>query len=226
MKLYINSEHLNQPANDIIIQFHETMTGYKHIRLLECKLYNSWYNITKENNRFNFTVDKKPSVKVLEEGNYNIESLVQAIGRAKMINFKRVHATSKTLMILEEKYKIDFTKPNNFAKLLGFEENVYNKTQISQHRANFLPVSEYVVHCDIIDSPTNYINGKRADYLQILTLRDTNEICEKVTYSYPNSISVPIKHTSLNSIKIWITDQNGSNIDFHGYPISYQLELL
>jgi len=227
MKLYINSEHLNQPTNDITVHFHETLIGYKHIRLFECKLYNSWYNITKENNILTFTMTgkKEPSIKVIEPGNYNVETLSQAIGRIKFINFKRMHATGKTLLILDEKYKVDFTSPKNYAKMLGFEEKVYEKTQISQNRANFLPVSEYVVHCDIIDTQ-DYINGKRCDYLQILTLQDTNEICEQVTYSYPNSIPVPIKHIPLNSIKIWITDQNGNNIDFHGYPITYQLELL
>ena len=226
MKLYINTKHLNQTGNDVTIHFHETLTGYKHIRLLECKLYNSWFNITENNNRLKFITTGKPSsIKVIEPGNYNVDTLSQAIGRIKFINFKRMHATGKTFMMLDDTVKLDFRTPKNFAKILGFEEKMYNSSQISQNRANFLPVSEYVVHCDIIDTQ-DYINGKRCDYLQILTLQDTQEISRQVTYSFPNSISVPIKHTPLNSIRIWITDQKNNPIDFHNHPISYQLELL
>lgn len=226
MKLYINSEHLNQPATDITVHFHETLTGYKYIKLLECKMYNSWYNITENNNKLVFSVSGKQFTKEIDPGNYSVETLAQAVGRVKMINFKRMPATGKTLLLLDDTAKVDFSNHKNFANILGFKNKLYTTSQISSKKANFLTVSEYVVHCDIIDTPTNYINGKRTDYLQILTLQDTKDIGDQVSYSYPNAIPVPIKHTSLNRIRIWITDQNGGSIDFHGYPISYQLELL
>jgi len=226
MKLYVNTAYLNQNSDDVTIQFHETLTGYKYIRLRECKLYNSWYNITENNNILKFTITgKQPAVKVIEPGNYNVDTLSQAIGRIKFINFKRMHATGKTLLLLDDTYKLDFRVKKNFAEILGFDQKLYTSSQISPNRANFLPVSEYVVHCDIIDTQ-NYINGQRCDYLQILTLQDTQEINKQVTYSFPNPIQVQITNLPINSIRIWVTDQNNNPINFHNYPISYQLELL
>ena len=152
MKLYICKEH-----NNIVINFSETLTGYTHIRLLECKLNNSWYNITNENNEIVFSIDNKNSTKVIEPGNYNVETLSQAIGRTKLINFKRVLPTGKTQMVLDDKVKVNFSRPKNFARILGFKEIEYSKSGISPYKANFLPVTEYVVRCNLIDTPTNYI---------------------------------------------------------------------
>ena len=221
MKLYICKEH-----NNIVINFSETLTGYTHIRLLECKLNNSWYNITNENNEIVFSIDNKNSTKVIEPGNYNVETLSQAIGRTKLINFKRVLPTGKTQMILDDKVKVNFSRPKNFARILGFKEIEYSKSGISPYKANFLPVTEYVVRCNLIDTPTNYINDKRSNYLQVLTLQDKGEIGKAVTYSFPTSVPVPIKKTDITSLRIWITGQNEELINFNGYPISFQLELI
>ena len=142
MKLYICEE-----SSDITVPFQETLTGYSQIRLLECKLYNSWYNITGANNEIAFTIGKKASVKKLEPGNYNVETLSQAIGRKTKIDFRRVLPTGKTQMVLDDDVKVNFSRKKNFAKLLGFEEQEYDKSDFSPYKANFLPVTEYVVHC-------------------------------------------------------------------------------
>ena len=129
-------------------------------------------------------------------------------------------------MVLDDNVKVDFSKPKNFANLLGFEEREYEKSTISPRKANFLTVTEYVVHCDIIDTPTNYINGKRSNYLQVLTLKDKGEIGKAVEYNFPSAVPVPIKKTDITSLRIWITNQNEEKIEFNGFPICFQLELI
>ena len=221
MKLYIC-----ETSNDITVNFQETLTGYSQIRLLECKLYNSWYNITEANNELSFTIGHKSGLKKLEPGNYNVETLTQVIGRATKINFKRVQPTGKTQMVLDDNVKVNFSKPKNFANLLGFEEREYEKSTTSPRKANFLTVTEYVVHCDIIDTPTNYINGKRSNYLQVLTLKDKGEIDKCAMYDFSSAVPVPIKKTDITSLRIWITNQNEEKIEFNGFPICFQLELI
>ena len=226
MKLYINSKYLdNQNANDITINFNPALVGYSKIRLLQCKLYNSWYNITELNNKLYCHNGIKWTTKTLPPGNYNISTLNNMLN--KNITLKHNDATGKINIKLDNNFKIDFTKDDSFAELLGFNKKIFDKeNQTGAFRSDFSPVKDYAIYCDIIDSPNNYFNGERSRYLEILPLRNTIDISDEVSYEFPDSIYTEIRQSEKFNINLSITQVNGNNINFHGFPVSYVLELI
>ena len=229
----------SRTGEPISVNFNPSITigEFKHIRLLQCTLYNSWYNITPANNVLRFKVLKGGyKTKTLKPGNYNIETLNEAIDLPNNITFHKSKPTGRVKLKLSNDWEVIFHYARNFAGLLGFNEEKISSSQEGPKPANFLSVSQYVIHCDAIDRAENYvaggegewIKGKPADYLQILPLRETREVCEKVVYDVKNPTNMPLKRDGagvLSSMKIWITDQNGKPIDFHRYPYSLCIEL-
>ena len=212
---------------------------FTHIQLLSCDLHNSWYNVTSENNTLKFRPGNKEGLKTMKikSGNYNIHSLNEAINRnsnlgGKKILFEKHKPTGKVRLNVPNDFEIMFKEGKNFAALLGFDEEKATAGKYGEKRANFLTVKKYIVHCDAVDRADNYadsgcMNLRPADYLQILPVRDTTDICEQVFYDFSNPVKMPLKKTSyLSSIKIWFTDQNGQDIDFNGFPVSVCVELI
>ena len=213
-----------------------TISDFKHIRLLQCTLFNSWHNITPANNVLRHQVSRGGhKTKILEPGNYNIETLNEAIDLPN-ITFTKSKPTGRVKLNLSKDWEVEFDYEKNFASLLGFGEKRLSKSQEGPKPANFLTVSQYVVHCDAIDKAKNYVTsgedewleGNPSDYLETLPVRETREISEKVVYDIKNPTNMPLKSDGagvLSSMKIWITDQNGKSVDFHGYPYSLCIEL-
>ena len=235
MKIWINSK----TGEPVTVNFDPCITlgdTFKCIQLLQCTLYNSWYNVTPANNVLRWKTPKQGiKTKTLKPGNYNIDTLNEAIKLPDNITFHRVKERGTTRLQLSNDWEILFASKRNFAGLLGFNSDKLSGTQESPNRANFIPVSEYIIHCSAIDSDENYvangesqwIEGKRADYLEVLPLRETAEVCEKVVYNMENPTKMPLKCGGgvLSSMKIWITDQDGKTVDFNGFPYSLCIEL-
>ena len=214
-----------------------TLGEFKYIRLLHCTLYNSWFNITPANNVLRYkSLKQGVKTKTLKPGNYNIETLNEEIELPNNITFHKAKPRGNVRLQLSNDYEILFAYKRNFAALLGFIEEKISTSKESPNRANFISVSHYIIHCDAIDRAENYvaggtsqwIEGKPADYLQILPLRETKEVCEKVIYDIENPINMPLKRAGgvLSSMKICITDQDGEPVNFNGYPYSLCIELL
>ncbi len=228
MIIWINKTNVNfNPSIDL--------SKYTSIQLRYCTLYNSWYNITEENNILRYRVSNSQwKIKSLKPGNYNIDTLTEVIGLPEKIAFRKIKPTGKTYLDLAKDWKIDFTYQKNFASLVGFNNILVEKSRESHNKANFINVEEYIVHCDAIDRANNYVSiggssntAVPNNYLQILPLKDTKEICEKVIYDISNPTPMPLKRMSnLSSINIWITDQLGRPVDFNNYPYIFCLELV
>ncbi len=80
MKIFIDQ--------NAILQLPKSLLGFSKIRLLECRLYNSWFNINK-NNRLKFHNGTKWLNKKIEAGNYNIESLAERLGKITTLKLKQ-----------------------------------------------------------------------------------------------------------------------------------------
>ena len=206
--------------------------GFRHIQLLQCTLYNSWFNVTAANNVLIYKAGNRGiKTKRLAFGNYNIETLNDSINLPNSITFLKHKPTGRVKAVLADKWEIMFNEERNFADLLGFKKEKVSENKLGERRANFITVSEYIIHCDVIDRADNYVgsgpDARPADYLQVLPLRDTKEICEKVIYNVACPIAMPLKSVDyINSMRIWITDQDGRPINFNGFPVSVCIELL
>ena len=207
--------------------------GYTKIGLLRFSLHNSWFNITMENNVLRYWDSKGWKTKILRPGNYNIDTLSNSIKLGDNVKIKRIEYTGHTYIAIQNNYKIDFTHPRNFASLLGFDNKILTTSQTSPRRASFLTVSEYRIHCNLIDTSKTRLTksgnatARPSNFLEILPLREHHPLYEKVVYENKNCmLPMPLsKDNNISYIKIWVTDQYNQPVDFNGWPFTFIVEL-
>ena len=82
---------------------------FSFIRLKQCTLYNSWFNINATNNVLKFkTANGKVNTKTIKPGNYNIETLNEEINLPNNITFHKSKPTGRTLLKLSKDWEILF----------------------------------------------------------------------------------------------------------------------
>ncbi len=86
-------------------------------------------------------------------------------------------------MKLSARFEVDFSHEKNLSKLLGFQEETYSRrTQIASEVHNLLPIKEYIVHADVVDSRHNILNGHRCNILDMLPAKYVFNNNERTTY--------------------------------------------
>jgi hypothetical protein len=149
-------------------------------------------NISEKNNKFIYSVDggvKYITIKI-ETGAYEITSLESEIKRQMTLN-KHYNANSTPssyyinigvkletfhsfIDITDDKYKVDFTKPNTIRELLGFESKLLGKGyNISDNTVQITKSPIMTLHSDLISN--SYHNG----------------IEDNILYSFPSYL-VPV----------------------------------
>lgn len=100
----------------------------------------------------------------------------------------------------------------------------------SEYGVKIDPITNYYVHCDLIQRKNNLFRNIKgycteSDILCILPVDTSKRWWDTVTYNNLNCIFKPNKK-EINSLTLWISDEDGNHIDFNGYPILYELEVL
>jgi len=171
----------------------------------------------------------------LPEGHYNTESIVKEL-QSSFEYYKK-----KGKMVLET------NNPNSVLKITTAAGNTLNTNQpkevsVDYSLANFLGIGRnmkkeeyikklnspscYFIHCDLIDSAKNFLNGKKSDLLAKVDVR--GKPYEKVSYNIDSSQNVFRDASTdkfINSIAISVKDENGELFDFKGLPLLFELEL-
>ena len=126
--------------------------------------YNTIYNITKENNVFNFSKDGGRTLNsiLINPGAYELKEIDSEIknrtGLKESISIQPQISTGKVIMTLGENVVIDFTKENSLSKLLGFEKKVYKDgINKSENFANITNITDINIECDLVNG--HYSNG-------------------------------------------------------------------
>ena len=112
-------------ANDVIIYFENPLErGFEYIRLINCSLFNSWYNL-KKRGEICFVDNSITTTKTIPPGNYSLQS----IGKKMQELFEKEYVTVKfddvkAPIVLENPYnnKIIFDRDLTF--LLGLNGNM------------------------------------------------------------------------------------------------------
>ncbi len=225
-------------SSDLTIHLEETLCNYSKIALIECSLHHSWYNITEDNNIFRFK-DRNGHlyVQAIPPGRYNLQELqsrmYEGIHYLLRIRISRTEDINRLYFNLGRREEVDFSHEKNFSKLLGFKEKKYKhsgtrstKQYYSKHVSIILPIREYLIQCDIIESKDNLIDGHRCDILDVLPAKETYNTRESTTYCRKTVIYKNINKRDITSMRLWITDDDAKIIDFRGYKIHYKLEII
>jgi len=171
----------------------------------------------------------------LPEGHYNVESI------AKELKSSFEHYKKKVKLVLET------NNPNSVLKITTVAANLGNSNQakevsVDYSLANFLGIGRtlrkeeyikklnspscYFIHCDLVDSTKNFLNGKKTNLLAKVDV--IGKPYEKVSYnidSSQNAFRDASTDKFINSITISVKDENGEIFDFKGLPILFELEL-
>jgi len=165
----------------------------------------------------------------LPEGRYNVESIAKEL-KSSFEHYKKI-----------AKLDIETNKPNSVLKITNWETKT-KEISVDWSLSNFLGIGRklqeatyvkklnspscYFVHCNLIDSTKNLLNGKKSSLLAQLDIR--GKPYEKVSYTVDSSQNVfrdASTDKSFNSVTLTVKDENGGPFDFHNFPLLFELEL-
>jgi hypothetical protein len=112
---------------------------------------------------------------------------------------------------------------NDMPILLGFLAGDYTTTQYGSKVPDInLGRDLYQINCDLVDE--SYTNGVSSQVLFKFT-PNVGPYFNIEQVPQPEPIWLPISKASFNSVRVWITDQMGRELDFQGENIQYQIVL-
>ena len=125
-------------------------------------------------------------------------------------------------MFLKNNYEVDFRKDKSVNSLLGFHSNLCTSgLHESGKMVNILTINSILVNTDIISG--SYVNG----FTQPTIYAFFPDVSPGyITIENPhNLLYLPITADTINSITIWLTDQNGNELNLQGENLSMRFHL-
>ena len=197
--------------------------------LLSIDLFNSIPNITRLNNVLKYSKDGCNTwVNIeLDTGSYKLSAISNVIQRLMANNgdydqnvdnpyFITITANLSELKsivhISNDNHKIDFSVPNSIEIVLGFMNETIGVRYIeSPNIVNFIQVNSILVDLDIISG--SYVNGSACPtiYNVYHNVSPGYAIVERPS---PNLVFYPVSRNDINSLRVWLTDQNNDSIEF------------
>ena len=197
--------------------------------LINFESYNSIPNIYDGNDKF-YIDNKKITIPV---GSYDIESISQYLNKQILIFNNENSSFNCTLRLkpnlntlqteIKSTHDIDFSKPNSFASLLGFDKKklLANVLHISEHPVRILKVNAIKVECNITTG--SYENGALGHAIHEFFPSVPSGF--KIIEAPQNVIYLPINTSIITNITIKIVDQDGDIINFRGETVTVRLHL-
>ena len=140
-------------------------------------------------------------------------------------------ALQKIKITLPANYQVNF-RTGSFYGILGFAENtiISAGVNIAPHVADITNgIQAVVVHCDLVNPKYSYHNtGTSGAKSQILYVVSPPSLPPSSLYNVVepgSSYYVPTNKTQINSIRFWLTDQNGKRINNQGENVNYHVIL-
>lgn len=135
-------------------------------------------------------------------------------------------ATLKAVFKLDPNYRIDFTVNNSIREILGFNNEIVGgqpgvKYYSGDNIVNILNVNTVLVNCDLVTN--SYNNGVVAP--TIYSFFPDVKPGFKIVRNVENPIYLRVNKRKIDSISVWLTDQNNKLLNFRGETISIRFHL-
>ena len=125
-------------------------------------------------------------------------------------------------MFLKNNYEVDFRKDKFINSLLGFHSNLYTSGfHKTENMVNILTINSMLVNIDIISG--SYVNGSTQP--TIYTFFPDVSSGYKIIENPHNLLYLPVTTDTIHSITIWLTDQNGKELNLRGENLSMRFHL-
>ena len=116
-------------------------------------------------------------------------------------------------MIIKDSYEVNFRRYNSINILLGFHSKLYTpEFNESENMVNIFTINSILVNIDIISG--SYVNGSTQPTIYSF-FPDVSPGYKIITNPH-NLLYLPITEDTIHSIIIWLTDQNGNELNLRG----------
>ena len=130
--------------------------------------------------------------------------------------------TLKSEMILKNNYEVHFRLYNFINSLLGFHSNSTHQEFTSlKNMVNILTINSIKVNIDLISG--SYVSCSTQP--TIYSFFPNVSLGYKIIENSHNLLYLPITADTIRSITIWLTDQNGNELNLRGENLSMRLHL-
>jgi len=207
------------------------------IALVNLETYYSFPNIDATNNYFRYSPDGGTSwfEMYLPEGSYDIMDINDTIQQKLRQNghydsdnddsYISISANSNTLksvLMLDNKYQVDFRQPNSISSVLGFDNDIYTLGfQESEKTVNILAINSLLVNIDIISG--SYVNG--ASQNTIYSFFPNVSPGYKIVETPVNLVYLPVTLDTIHSFEASLTDQNGTLLNLRGENLTMRFHI-
>ena len=130
--------------------------------------------------------------------------------------------TLKSEMFLKSNYEVDFRKIKSINSLLGFDSNLYTSGfHESENMVNILTINSILVNIDIISG--SYVNGSTQP--TIYSFFPDVFPGYKIIENPHNLLYLSITADTIHSITIWLTEENGNELNLRAENLSMRFHL-
>ena len=190
--------------------------------------YYSFPNIREcYNNRINYYDGTMWRDLYLPTGCYDIATINSTVktllgDNKDKITITEVYPQLKCNVNIGENWQIDFSATYSIGKVLGFTGKVYNAgDHLSEEIVNINSTNSIFVNCDLISA--SYVNGAPASV--IYTFFPNVPAGYKIIKELPRLNFNKINKSQINSIKVWLTDQDNNYLNFRDEVITIRFFL-
>ena len=125
-------------------------------------------------------------------------------------------------MFLKNNYEVDFRKDKTINSLLEFHSKLYTSGfHESDSMVNILIINSILVNIDIISG--SYVNCSSQP--TIYSFFPDVSPGYKIIENPHNLLCLPITSDTIHSITIWLTEQNGNELNLRGENLSMRFHL-
>lgn len=198
------------------------------IAFISFESFNSIPNVDKENNMFYIT--DFPAIEI-PIGNYEFDDIADFINTHINENEDKYNDVSIVLKsnhntlhsIIKCSHEIDFIKPNNIGKLLGFKPRkiTANHYVESDFTVNIFSVNVIRIECNIAHGAYN--NNEMVHTLHEFFPHVPPGF--KIIEAPQNLIYLPVATNIIDFIRIQILDQDGKLVNFNSETVTIRLHL-
>lgn len=201
------------------------------LALISLDMYHSIPNIDQSNNKVIYRYEDTRNLILIPTGSYEIEAINEyiqkALNRNGHPNLFEIKANTNTLKcivhIKSPNTKVVFNRDNTVRDILGFDAVVLDTVgeHEGSHAVNILKVNSILVNCDVIDG--SYLNSSKTPVLYSFfpNVPPGYKIVEKPS----TVIYLPVSSPILDSIQIWMTDQNKEMLNIRNEVVTIRLHL-
>ena len=125
-------------------------------------------------------------------------------------------------MILKDNYEVNFRRYNSINSLLRFHSKLYTSGfNESKKMVNIFNINSIRVNIDIISG--SYVNGSTQSTIYSFFPKVSPGY--KIIENPQNLLYLSITLDTMHNITIWLTDQNGNELNLRGQNLSMRFHL-